>query len=392
MGTGISCTFKGESHMPIREFFLKVLSPVHIGTGEEIPTTEILFHNNGAYRINIISLFQDHSFDGDGYFNRLNEIDVAKFSLAEFDSKTPLQHTLYSMQVGSGINIREYTSIYEMIKTGRSRLYIPGSSIKGAIRTAMIWYYLNEARKTDFNSEELIKAILLKDFNQIKHTYNRLSKHKQYFTWVINRRGKVNIRALDTFLSCLVRDQIAKKYPRMKSRDTQFLQWLEVSDTDSRRITPENASIHQIETFNATRTIPIRFEVLNPNVKLFFTIKDDKTTIPLTKILAICDEFYNKVVDVELRFSMKKQLENIPFYYELQRTKWKLRLGQGSGAWTTSLMILADEMGLLPDYIRSWRITKYRKKPKTRKLIKETAGNDKPLGWIKLVDNAERKA
>lgn len=138
------------NHLESFTLKLKLLSPVFIGSGMEINKKEYLFYSNKAYILDFSKLVA--FLDNKGFIN-----DYTNFMLSP---KNDLNLWFTSM----GINKEEYTAFtkYELsaedalddrhslkgiqlfIKDTYGLPYIPGSSLKGALRTAILSKMLND--------------------------------------------------------------------------------------------------------------------------------------------------------------------------------------------------------------------------------------------------------
>ncbi|MEW5958019.1 MAG: type III-A CRISPR-associated RAMP protein Csm5 [Chloroflexota bacterium] len=129
------------------------LTPLHIGSGETL-LQEYDFHvmGNITYRLNQDAI--------------LTEQEVADPQQAELLARTPPAQLLDDKRdyhagsrfiryrlAGRPRSKREGAELREQIKTVRNEAYLPGSSLKGAIRTALTWHGWAEQRlspqKTD---------------------------------------------------------------------------------------------------------------------------------------------------------------------------------------------------------------------------------------------------
>ena len=146
-------------------FDIKVLSPTHIGNGNTIKPIDIGEHDNYIYVFNlenIVERIPDSRLDEFselimefGNRNKFNYKDLGEILYKEFG----IEHKFWDSI--SFYKIRKYDKgrihdLYEHIKYG-NEVYIPGSSIKGTIRTAVIYVFLkNEGYR--FSLEKLGKT------------------------------------------------------------------------------------------------------------------------------------------------------------------------------------------------------------------------------------------
>lgn len=136
---------------------LQILSPVHIGTGYEIPPYEYVVKGGNFYRINLYgflsSLPPAMRKEFDTALNNTNptfvrkfiadNADVGKFSLY----KCVVQEDFEEAYKDKISDVRNQLLVNEIPKQLNDyRPYIPGSSIKGAIRTAVVSEFAKEKR------------------------------------------------------------------------------------------------------------------------------------------------------------------------------------------------------------------------------------------------------
>lgn len=159
---------------------LRTLSPLHIGTGEELAPLEYLVHQDKFYRISQDQLFkltlQLLPVDGaeklgdwvseqyeamnntrdNRELSRLND-DMNAYRFFEWRQKS--SEFLRELQKGPSIPVaidertrnrhRNATvtplgQVRGMIKNGQGLPYLPGSSLKGSLRTALFFHYLSQ--------------------------------------------------------------------------------------------------------------------------------------------------------------------------------------------------------------------------------------------------------
>lgn len=130
------------------KFEMKVLSPVHIGNGNKISPFEYLMHGK-FHRVDMSSLFKDDAFDVEQFIKKID--DLSFFGMGFDNGKrffgmpfedVQKKHVRYSLTVGDAAKaMRGGKEVSEFIKT-RGQVFIPGSSLKGAIRTAFLYYVL----------------------------------------------------------------------------------------------------------------------------------------------------------------------------------------------------------------------------------------------------------
>jgi len=133
---------------------VEALSPLHIGTGTELLLGyDLLSHRGHTYRVDEDVLLEQALVQaeqaGAAAVNQLLAGRPATELLAEtdFDPHSPLFR--YVMP-GVPFTTTPGAKIQEQIKDVRDRLYLPGSSLKGALRTVLAWgFYARQRKRPD---------------------------------------------------------------------------------------------------------------------------------------------------------------------------------------------------------------------------------------------------
>ena len=127
---------------------LTILSPVHIGSGQDIDPLEYVVKDGVFYRLNLPKFLSQMDGALRAEFNRKvsdpNPIVLRDFIHRHAD---PNQHTYFTADAGAFESVYQRNLKNPNIKleitlmprsVGNWQAYIPGSSVKGAIRTAVI--------------------------------------------------------------------------------------------------------------------------------------------------------------------------------------------------------------------------------------------------------------
>lgn len=155
---GISMTIKNY------EVVIKTLGPVHIGSGQVMKKQDYIydFYNSKVYMINGNKLvkFLKRKNLLDTYQNFLkyppkNSRATREKGLKDYlDAQNVKQSEWkafinYSEKVNHGkkYDTKRLNDIHIMVRDGQNKVYLPGSSIKGAIKTALVSKYDNEKNK-----------------------------------------------------------------------------------------------------------------------------------------------------------------------------------------------------------------------------------------------------
>ncbi|MBP2132417.1 CRISPR-associated protein Csm5 [Methanomicrobium sp. W14] len=143
------------------ELMVRTLTPVHIGTGQVYTPYEFVFHKgtksgkNFVARVDMDKFYRSLSEDKKSvYINRVrsdNDFTLERFFRDERIDNLKDVFRYLAERTGAILpnNIKD---IRECIKTA-DIAYIPGSSIKGAVRTALLWKYFSR------RSDELVQKL-----------------------------------------------------------------------------------------------------------------------------------------------------------------------------------------------------------------------------------------
>ena len=331
---------------------VKAITPVHIGSGQSIsPSGYFIDRERGNFNfLNMDGLFRDPGF------SRYREEFIRKAATARYigeiiqDHNLLKKHILYSVPATSEARSGNPIEVKLFIKSA-GRPYIPGSSLKGAIVTALIYYALKELHRARSKGE--IESLLIngsrrnepKTNNELLNlAYNFLKKENQ----LTSNRAWNNGNNLDYSIGV---------------QDPRFLHLLDVSDSSFLKA-PGSLMVEKCQVEGAKRggQIPVLFETLKEGVETEFEIKRNNCKPDERQILKICHDFYQKVAAAD-----GVKVDSAPFL---------LRLGQGATAFGTSLLILAQELG-----IRNYGV----KPPRTRKRLIE-GKESKVLGFVQLTE------
>ena len=293
------------------KIIIKTLTPVHIGSGKEISPTEYLIENGYFHRINLNSLFADPDFQP--FLEKFIDSALHTRYLGDLLPQEILKkHILYTLPITG--KAKEYlknnkTIVKEFIKTA-GKVFIPGSSLKGSILSAIFYHILKE----NFSSD---KEFILQSL-QFKNKYENL---------------------LDFVFSRFAKDSPLKRFTR----------WLDVIDSNTKNPSEVlQISLVKVKGSKSGKELPILYETLKVNVEFTSEIKSQNTIFKEEEILSIANNFYKKVLARD-----KNQIKSDEIL---------IRLGQGVTAYATSCLILAEELG-----IKNYQV----KAPTTRKRIDE---------------------
>ncbi|HDM75236.1 MAG TPA: type III-A CRISPR-associated RAMP protein Csm5, partial [Deltaproteobacteria bacterium] len=148
---------------------VEILTPLHIGSGYYLDRMDYICEGNWFYAISLDRLLRHSAVDAREFASLMNRPD---FRLKEYlrQRKIPLQEvSRYKAKIEKPPGGR----VHEQIKNAHFYPYLPGSTVKGAIRTSIIW----EAWHGE-NKQKLL-ASTAERLRDIKHQLERASNEKQ---------------------------------------------------------------------------------------------------------------------------------------------------------------------------------------------------------------------
>lgn len=171
---------------------LTTLSPVFIGSGEELNKSMYVYNDNEIMIIDEKKLIKELLLRKGLYESFLNGCSSGDLNLTNFLEKNLHGYKdidIYKYKITSYSNIKtngKFNNINTFIKSSNGKPYIPGSSIKGAIRTAIIaGEIINNKSKYNnifkdiisgrnrYNENDIVNNIS-NNFN-IKNIFNKIS-------------------------------------------------------------------------------------------------------------------------------------------------------------------------------------------------------------------------
>ena len=356
------------------KYKLEVLSPVHIGSGFNISPVEYVADDK-FYRIDMDSLFKDEKFNIDDF---IENAKFGSFYLGKFYGDIAKSHKRYVLEISNSAKkslTDKKSEVREFIKTGNG-VYIPGSSIKGALRTAILWYILKNDRELYSKMESYLESILYS---------SRKPPNKKYV------------------------DNEIEKFVFGKDPKYDLLKALSVSDTDTKSYSA--LRVENIRTLTTRRSgygwksFNILLEALSVGTNYELNIKKDdffaRDEISrelgfgskinyLDKIKEICNSYAREFIEYEINFFGRYNDGNlgnvIEFYKRIKNEEGiLLHISWGAG-WHGMTVGKIIEGGLFQLLREKYRLGKsyIEEFPKTRKLTFEEEKPKYPMGWVRL--------
>ncbi len=144
-----------------------LLTPIHVGTGESLEPFEYVVAGDTLYRFTLDNFLLALDRDDQARFVEAVEhsvpatrrfvsqhVDVA-VRVARFEADvSPAARALYDGRMEGGV---AHPEVFACIRTGE-RPYVPGSSLKGALRTALLYHAMDKDNPAD-NARRLEQAV-----------------------------------------------------------------------------------------------------------------------------------------------------------------------------------------------------------------------------------------
>ena len=270
------------------------------------------------------------------------------------------------------------TELRPMIRNGMGQLYIPGSSIKGAIRTAIAYHLLKHPDRYQVPSSKRVSVIE----ETLRKKLGQLNPYQQKFL-----DDDLFMESLFSDFSLTYQGRTAQLRNRSSnSPNTDFLRVLKVTDSEpllEKKVTtktgkplalnlPVVAEViisSRFPNYSAKYRASIYAEMVR-NVKTEFTLSIDTEMLSwfrhnqgmqlpfttLDELLQICQEFTQEQWDYEhdywqaIKNNPRANGRNLDFdyirdFYEPTECPQSLRLGWGSGMTGTTVdLLLEDEL------------------------------------------------
>lgn len=233
---------------------LKTITPLHIGSGDKLSAIDYFIHEGVYYKVpqQCFSDFLETIPDGFNRFadwmqEQINEINNLVIQETEVEvagaedynqRKTRLEKELNLLKFVNTIDTQEAFlifcknnpkvfkgtapnvvegQIHSYIKSGDNRPYVPGSSIKGAIRTALLYHHL-----TNYCSAEEVATSVWEHLDWMKRKFRR----------GVHRKDTMAARRINQDAFICERMERRKDGYKTIFDDVQMdiLKWLHVSD------------------------------------------------------------------------------------------------------------------------------------------------------------------
>ncbi len=336
---------------------LEVLTPTHVGSGEKYSAIDFVVKGDKVVFIDSMKFFEEIERKG------LDAVEVAR-------------------KIGSGVGsvmdyIRDLSNIkmHEVHLIGRpprkkeilmhiksrGKPYIPGSSVKGAVRTVLLWKAVKEDGK-----------LLEQTVNYLKNLRN------------------IDFKKVDDWLEKRVFRKAILEGTKEGDPKNDLLRVLRVSDSSFF----ESWSVYQVK-FLGMRSFSVLAECIDSGQTAEiavdfdgFTLKYLSQRLDLDDIIHASREFAEEIVRVETNRSYPEESKQ-EFRRVLKSRGLILRIGWGTGWYSSTIGTLLKTH---PEFERMRRKLGLGRNPRTKRfsrnfpLTRRVTFDSKPLGWVAIHD------
>lgn len=342
----------------LKRYRMKItaIGPIHVGDGKQLKKTEYLYDKQ-RNRVFVLDSMKMYAYlEKEKLLDRFQDYVLGMGKNANLfpflqNQNIPRESWESWKSYDYGISVRENTSLNEIhsfVKDANGRPYVPGSSIKGMIRTALLAYLIGN--KIEGSDEEGIFSYRDVDEEKIQ-SIGRTVKQERI------DRGKKGLRNeagdLETIafhqlelkngtrleyqknaVCSILRGLLVRDSQPLSLKDLDLAQKVDLFSENSRR---RDSSISR---YNKKETNPISMfrEVLRPGTEIYFDLILDSKVFPysLETILAALDNFNEQCYYYHYKHFQRPTLE-----------KGIVWLGGGAGYCTKTVSYpLLQEEGL----------------------------------------------
>jgi CRISPR-associated protein Csm5 len=373
------------------EYKIETVSPIHIGNGNSYSALDSVFTDTYFYAIDMDALFRRLQGIGIEKIEKLTADIESGRSLSEnikgiIEPKDVKRYTI-KLSMQNRNDRKHIRGVQEFIKDANNGVYLPGSEIKGAIRTAILYRLLLD----EANYDQLKKALI-----NVKQRESRTIGDAKKG----DRRAK---RQLGKVLRNVAKE--VENLLRGKKDDAKYdlLKFIQIGDSST--YNPHNLEILHINSFGSrgkhayVEALPKGAEFsgyfnITKNLWLLGELGLGNRAFLLSEeeVLESCYGLSADLLKNEIEYYRNHHEHQIAdFYQQLQEENTNknplIRIGQGQGFLSTTITLAVKNND--PELYEEVRLgTRGRSYPyvfpKTRRLVFEDGKPMYPLGWVKI--------
>ena len=327
---------EGIKNYKVYKMTLTTLSPIFIGSGEKLNKSAYFCYDDEVNVIDekklvkllrsrrgLFEAFMSEASSDNLYLTKFLENNIPNFKNLDIHKYKLISHSNIITTKGK---IKTLNDINTFIKSSNGKPYIPGSSIKGFIRTALIASEIrrNKNRYTDFfNTKKTVKDL----------------------------QGLEDMALSNIFKEVLDKSKFSEKYYNdFKDNPNILFKFLIVSDSDE--VSLDELFVGKQHYFttktNTVKSLPIFMEFIRPLTTFNFTITIDKSIVDyfdislISKILTDYFKQYTDIIDCIYEYAKIKSDLDLKDILTLNEEKDKFPpnsfLGGHDGYFTKNIL------------------------------------------------------
>lgn len=383
-----------------QKYQLQTLTPVHIGSGETLNQIDGCYADGRWYHIDLERVLAHPSTDLNALTSEMSQRQFRWQRYLSHRNIEPSEVSDYSLLCPQS---PENVEIREAIKTVGNRPYIPGSSLKGALRTALLGEILSVNDDVYQKSRAHIETLI----DQGPRENPRREKPAQHIEQLALGKDPNHdlLRAL----------QVSDTQPVDSDALEIGLAWTVTLNQDNQlvqKIDRRQEYKHFVQQFQAQQRLTFTLKIDDflfrdrEKARLGYTASQKEM---LRDIAEVCRSDADALLQQELAFYDKYKLSEIANIYEklirinsnrLAEGAFLLQIGWGTGYranTVTSTMTMdansGEDENLLMDLRERFRLGQSRSQrdsydprafPKTRRILYRGRNPICPLGWVKV--------
>lgn len=362
---------------------LETLTPTHVGNGDAFSNTEFIIRNNQLLRISIEELVRripDKELDK--FSEELMEVPLSQSEILKTVDYTPaIRYALTPEESKTPKKIREHIKSADLP-------FIPGSSIKGSIRTALLWYHLDEQEFLESvrsslrgSKKHVSKKFVEGFFNYRKSKYDPKFDLLKFLEVSDFMPENYELKLVNVITYSLQKDGFSKKYSNPVEACTgNFKGSFNLQENQIRGAMNQKGSV-----------LEEKLHILGIGDE----ISQEKMLKHLDEVLREYNKWcLGKELDLCKKDKKNQFSEVIRGLMKLNEKQPLIRTGFGVGTVYQTLIKLLEEkdVRLARDVINKYRLGKFKRginKFNQKEVFKpypktiEFTGNNEPLGWLK---------
>lgn len=386
------------TYLETRAYTISTLSPIHIQAGKLEYGEGFIRVGENVYVVDAPKLQTEiFKFGGLETVNQYTQVfSKPNPDIAKFLDKIRYNYKSNIRKISKGIVRLPRGNRF--IQSGFGKHFVPGSSIKGAIKTAVL-YHLMKNILTDHPDildtfvDKKITAYLNDPSNDQKQRFAAellentfQSRHPQeHFPNDQRTDEDPNGPFTDIFRAIKVKDAIIEKLSEVQFENILFTTLNGANQIAQKRVG------RNFECFHGETTIEITIDH-----EILESFKRAGVTPPFSgvpSLIKLCQDFAQRQWDAAQTFLGKYpgagglDLSEVDKFYTKNKNPATLRVGWGTGMLGTTISLLLDEpirVDLRNEVISGGHHKRPKPAPKSRRFVLENGQPIYPLGWIEL--------